>query len=77
MSYMRPNVTNIRQVFFDLQVNQCMALLGITANPPGPRVAFAMPSIPESLKEVESHWTNTMDVAPFLVFLSFFSSRKT
>src|SRR5580693_8247457 len=27
ISYARSNVTNIRQIFFDLQVNQCMALL--------------------------------------------------
>src|SRR5207249_4505146 len=46
MSYVRSNVTNIRQVSFDLQVNQCIALLGIMAKPPGPSVASAMPSIP-------------------------------
>src|SRR5216684_5083433 len=32
MSYFRSNVTNIRQVTFDLHVNQCIALLGIMAN---------------------------------------------
>ena len=38
MSYLLSNVTNIRQAPFDWQVNQCMALPGIMAKPPGPRI---------------------------------------
>src|SRR5579859_44335 len=46
MSYARSNVTNIRHCSFAVQVNQCGALLGIMAKPPGPSTMSAMPSMP-------------------------------
>src|SRR5271165_3215982 len=48
MSYFRSKVTNIRQVDLDLQVNQCMVLLGINAKLAGPRSWSDMPSMPVS-----------------------------
>jgi len=57
-AYVRSNVTNIRQGSFDLQVNECMAVLcimGRLASRRAPSVASAMPSIPVSHVAPDHH----------------------